>query len=406
MKILVCNAGSTSLKFKLFDMPEARVLAESRIERVGSPDRASFRFSGGGAAVEKTGVGIAGYTEGIELFLNTLLQSGALTDLSEIGRVGFKTVLAKGFYGTHELTEEVLQAMRDYMVVAPAHNGPYLEAIAAVRAFLPDTPFVGAFETAFHTTIPLERRLYGVPYEWYERYGVEKHGYHGASHAFVSAAVARARGGGTGRLISCHLGGSASLCAVLDGRSVDTSFGLSLQTGLIQSNRVGDLDSFVIPYMMSLGFSPEKIETALRTQGGLLGISGVSNDLRDIEEAMAAGNGRAKLAFDVFVTGIVRYIGSYYAELGGLDALAFAGGIGENSARLRAEVCRRIRHLGVVLDEEKNSSASESVISAEGSPVTVMIVKTDEERIVAEKAYGCQIQTRQALHAIDTDLPV
>ena len=349
-----------------------------------------FRYEAAGVIDLRDKLCVKTYSDGIALFVAALCnnKTGVLQSMDEIDRVGFKTVLAKGFYGIHELTEEVQDAMREYMVVAPAHNGPYLEAIAAVRAVLPSVPFIGAFETAFHTTVPIARKLYGVPYEWYEKYGVEKLGYHGASHSYVSETVSAMRGGATGRLISCHLGGSGSLCAILNGTSVDTSFGLSLQTGVIQSNRVGDLDSFIIPYMVSRGFTLDEVTETLKKRGGLLGISGVSNDLRDIEEAMTAGNERAKLAFDVFVTGIVRYIGAYYAELGGLDALAFAGGIGENSSLLRNAVCKATAHMGTLLDEEKNGTRGvRGIISKKDSPVTVYVVATDEEVVVAKKTF-------------------
>ena len=220
MKILICNAGSTSLKFKLWDMPALTVLAEGKVERVGS-DSAIFHYQCGDCAIDESGLSIPDYTAGIRRFLDALssCEGGAVEALTEIEAVGFKAVLAKGFYGVHFLTEEVLEGMRAYMSVAPAHNAPYLEAIVVFEKLLPGAPRVGVFETAFHRTIPMERRVFPVPYEWYERYGVMRMGYHGASHGYIAQKLAGRR-----RVISCHLGGSASLCAILDGKSVDNSF--------------------------------------------------------------------------------------------------------------------------------------------------------------------------------------
>ncbi len=395
MKVLVCNAGSTSLKFKLFAMPKEQVLAESRIERIGSSGRGIFCYDNPGKSFHETkeGLSILTYKEGIRLFLDYLLEpdSGCLSTLREIERVGFKTVLAKGYYGIHELTDEVIQGMKDYFVVAPAHNGPYLEAIEQVKSILPGAKLVGAFETAFHTTIPLHRRLYGVPYEWYETYGVQRYGYHGASHAYIADFIEQQEGT-TGRLISCHLGGSGSLCAILDGKSVDTSFGFSLQTGILHNNRVGDMDAYIIPYLLSEGKTMDEIMEGLGKQGGLLGISGVSNDLRDITEEAEKGNSRAKLALDMYCYGLIRYIGSYYAELQGLDHLVFTGGIGENSVIVRSAACTALKHMGIRLDEARNRQKigpeGYLVISEEASPVKVWAVRANEELGVARKTYS------------------
>ena len=326
MIVLVSNVGSTSLKFKLFDMPAERVLCEGRIERVGSLSDAIFSYRNlcGQHQEKLTGCCVPDYSSGIRMFLSRVTdpEVGVIADVGEVEAVGFKTVLAKGYYGVHELTDEVLDAMRAYLFVAPAHNAPYLEAIAQFRAVMPHARLVGVFETAFHTTIPLERRMYAIPYEWYERFGIMRMGYHGASHGYI-AEQAKAK-----RLISCHLGGSCSVCAILDGKSVDSSFGFSLQTGVPHANRVGDLDPYVIPFLQNEGMSEEEILAGLAKKGGLLGLSGVSNDLRAVSEAAGAGNERAALAIEVFAVSVIRYIGMYYAELGGLDKLVFTGGIG------------------------------------------------------------------------------
>lgn len=391
MKILVCNAGSTSLKFKLFNMPGDQVLAEGRVERVGSSDSAIFHFrKPDGFRIDREGLSIPTYTEGIQMFLDCLLDPGhgSLKELKELERIGFKTVLSKNYYGIHELTPEVLRGMEEYLVVAPAHNIPYLEAIRQFQKLTPDAMLVGAFETAFHQTIPLERKVYGIPWEWHEKYGIERMGYHGASHSYVSETLTELYGS-TGKTISCHLGGSGSLCAIDEGKSVDTSFGLSLQAGLIQSSRSGDMDPFIIPYLLKEGVELDEILEGLTKHGGLLGISGVSGDLRDVTAAAEQGNERAQLAIDVFCNGIVRYIGAYYAELGGLDHLVFTGGIGEHGTNVRRIVCDQLRHMGVLLDPEKNVSCTENVvISAPDSPVKIHVIPANEELGVARKTYA------------------
>ena len=394
MKVLAANVGSTSLKFKLFEMPEETALCEAKIERVGSRDKAILAYGSlvTGKHYRLEGQCIPDYTTGIRMFLEALVSGeyGVIKSAGEIDRIGFKTVLSKGFYGVHELTDAVMEGMRDYLFIAPVHNAAYLEAIGQFDSLLPDVPKIGVFETAFHTTIPTERRIYGVPYEWYEKYGLMRMGYHGASHGYI-AQESRAYGK-AGRVISCHLGGSCSVCAIEDGRSVDTSFGFSLQSGLIHANRTGDADPYMIPFLQSEGLSAEEIEDGLSKHGGLLGISGVSNDMRDLQSAAESGNERARLAVDAFVSGIIQQIGAFYAELGGLDQLVFSGGIGEHSAFVRNAVCSQLRHLGIELDEEKNSaSESVGVVSAAGSAVLVTVVPANEELGVARETAAYEL---------------
>jgi acetate kinase len=392
MKILVSNAGSTSLKFKLYEMPEEKLLCRAKVERVGSRTDSIYSFGclQNGYSFERTNQCVPTYAEGISMFLSSLTdkEHGALKDIREISAVGFKTVLAKGFYGVHELDEEVLRGMRDYLFVAPAHNGPYLETIGCFRELLPAAKLIGVFETAFHTTIPIERRMYAIPYEWYEKYGIMRMGYHGASHAYVSETLEQLYGG-TRRTVSCHLGGSCSLCAIENGKSVDTSFGFSLQTGIPHANRVGDMDPYIIPFLKNEGLSEEDILFGLSKNGGLLGVSGVSNDLRAIEKASEEGNARARLAVDVFVNSIVKYIGAFYAELGGLDNLVFTGGIGENSGAVRLRVCEAVKHLGIRFDKTENEKREGGirVVSEPGSPVRVLVIPANEEIGVARRTY-------------------
>ncbi len=388
MKVLVCNVGSTSLKFKLYDMPEAKLLAQCGVERVGSDHDAIFRYEkcGSGRKISHEKIHIPDYETGIRLFLDCLTgeEAGVIGTVTEIERVGFKATLSKGHFGIHELDEEVLQGMEDWISLAPLHNRAYLDAVSVMRGFLPEARFIGCFETAFHRDIPLERKIYGVPYEWYENYGVQRLGYHGASHGYI-ADVLNERGEEY-KAISCHLGGSCSVCAIENGRSVDTSFGMSLESGLIHANRVGDMDTSMSYFLRSEGVSDEEILQGFQKKGGLLGISGVSNDLRYVMEAAQAGNARAKLAADVFVTGIVHYIGAFAMDLGRLDYLVFTAGIGEHSAYIRSRVCEKLGLLGVKLDEDRNEK-NEEEISASGSAVRVLVIPTNEELGIARRTY-------------------
>ena len=392
MKILVCNVGSTSLKFKLYEMPEKKIYATAKVERVGSATEAIYSFTNvtTGEKIEKDHLAVPKYADGIALFLSDLLDAkqNILSDIKEISAVGFKTVLAKGYHGVFELDEKVLGAMNDYLFIAPAHNRPYLDAIGEFKAMLPDALLVGSFETAFHMTIPMERRLYAIPYEWYEKYGIQRFGFHGNSHEYTARRLTELTGKTEFKAVSCHLGGSSSLCAIKDGKSVDCSFGFTPQTGLPHAARVGDIDAYVVPFLMNEGLTMDEITTGFAKNGGLLGISGVDSDLRFIEEAANAGNERAKLAIDMLVASIVKYIGSFYAEMGGLNYITFAGGIGENSKTVRRMVCEKLACFGVKLDEEKNNAVrGECEISAADSAVKIFVVATDEEQMVATKTY-------------------
>ena len=392
VKILVSNVGSTSLKFKLFSMPEETLLCDAKVERVGSQTEAIFYYHNAltNAVIQTEKCSIVTYSEGIRRFLQCMISpdTGVLADLKELDAIGFKTVLAKGYYGIHELTDEVLRGMEDYLFVAPAHNGPYLEAISHFRKLLPNAKLVGVFETAFHTTIPLARRMYAFPYEWYEKYGIKRMGYHGASHSYVAQTLQKEHGA-TGRVISCHLGGSCSVCAIQDGKSIDNSFGFSLQTGIPHANRIGNMDPYVIPFLMNEGMELSDILAGFSKKGGLLGISGISNDLREIELAAESGSERAALAIDVFVEAVVHHIGAYFAELGGLDHLVFTGGIGENSSTVRRKICQAIRHLGVELDEEKNNERRKDkrVISTAASPADILVLPANEEIGIVRHTY-------------------
>ena len=390
MIIPLCNAGSTSLKFKLYEMPETRVLATGKVERVGSTDDAIFGYCNvtTGYKVDLVGQNIPNYKVGIEKFLSCLTQGegAVLSSVLEIERVGYKSVLSKDHYGIHEIDEGVMQGMRDFISLAPVHNSAYLSAIETVQSVLPNAKHVGVFETAFHKTIPTERKMYGIPYEWYEQYGIQRLGYHGASHGYIADVLNQERSDYAA--ISCHLGGSASICAIDSGKSVDTSFGMSLETGLIHANRVGDMDPTMIYFLKNQGLSDEQIQHGLQKKGGLLGISGVSNDLRYVMEAAKNGNERAKLAVDVFVNGIVHYIGAFFMDLGRLDYLVFTAGIGEHSADIRRMVCEKLAPIGVKLDSNANENChGAAVISAADSKVCVRVIPTDEELGIARRTF-------------------
>ena len=389
MRILICNAGSTSLKFKLYDMPTQTVLAEAKMDRVGSRSASIFSYKTAVSSFTKEGVDIPDYREGIRLFIEALTDAdtGVLQSITEVEAVGFKPVIGKGYSGVHDMDDACIQGLEDYMNIAPVHNRAYLQAIRAFKGLLPDMPMVGVFEPNFHRTIPEEARVYGIPWEWTQQYGLRKYGYHGASHRYVAETAPQL--GKAQRVISCHLGGSGSICAILDGKSINNSFGFSLQSGILHANRVGDFDPYAIVFLLKSGMTLDELTEGLVENGGIKGISGVSNDLRDIEEAAKAGNERAQLAIDTFCLGIRSYIGSYYAQLGGLDMLVFTGGIGEFSATVRKAVCAPLVHMGMKLDEAANAACkgAQALISAPGSPVKIAVIPANEELILAKEVY-------------------
>lgn len=391
MKILICNAGSTSLKFKLYEMPQCTVLSQGAVERVGSLNDAIFIYKNlvDDIEIKENDQNIPNYKTGISRFLGHLTskEDGVLNDIDEIERVGYKATLSKNHHGVHELNEEVVEGMREWLSLAKLHNTAYIETINAMREVLPNALFVGAFEPGFHRNIPLERRIYGVPYEWYAKYGVERLGYHGASHGYI-ADVLNERSPKGYKAISCHLGGSSSVCAIENGKSVDISWGMTLQSGLIHANRVGAIDGDLYEFLLHEGLSMDEIREGYMEKGGILGISGVSNDMRYVEEAALNGNERAQLAIDVFVSGIVHYIGSYYVDLGGLDYLIFTAGIGEKSPVVRKAVCEKLGVLGIELDRNKNETCrSEMNLTGKNSKVNVLVIPTDEELGIARRTF-------------------
>jgi acetate kinase len=314
---------------------------------------------------------------------------GCLKSPAELAAIGFKAVHARGITGVQRVDERVLAAMEDYADVAPAHNPPYVRAMRLLAKELPQIPLVAAFETGFHETIPAAERLYAVPLEWAEKHGVQRWGFHGASHRYIGERMTQLLRNSQARIISCHLGGSSSLCAIRAGKSVANSLGMSPQTGLPHNNRVGDFDPFALPALMrATGKSLEQLLDDLANRSGLEGLSGSGRDLRDVEAAAAAGDERAKLAIDVFVAAVRHYLGAYLLLLGGADAIVFTGGIGENSVSMRAAICANLDWFGIAIDPKVNATArAECRIDALGSRVQLWTMPTNEELIVARQAH-------------------
>ena len=361
MLILVANLGSTSFKFKVLDTDQnGKEVARGGYERIGQP-----------------GEPYANHGDVIDVILKPLPKTP--------DAIGFKAVHGGPISGAVRVDDHVIETMQQFADIAPAHNPPYIAAMKAFAAKLPDVPQVACFETAFHQTIPLSRQVYGIPWEWTEKLGIRRYGFHGASHRYIATRakelVPTAR-----KIISCHLGGSSSITAIEDGESVATSMGLTPQTGLLQNNRVGDFDTFALQKLLKQGLTVDDVLNKLGKEGGLLGISGVSNDMRDIEKAAREGNDRAKLAIDAFVEGVRHYVGAYLVALGGVDVIAFTGGIGENGIGIREAVCRNLSFAGITLDATKNTArATETKISSDDSKAQVWIIPTNEELIVARQ---------------------
>lgn len=388
MKVLVANLGSTSFKYRLYDMSDERQLARGGIERIGSAE--SHCFVEIGDDRQDLTANVPDHAVAVRTCLDQLTdpQTGCLQRASEVAAIGFKAVHGGRVSGVQRVTPDVLAAMEEMNGVAPCHNPIYIQAMRQLAEKLPEIPLVAAFETGFHSTVPDRSRLYAVPYEWAEKHNVKRWGFHGASHRYIATRIAEITGRDDLRVISCHLGGSSSLAGIRGGVSVGTSMGMSPQSGLPNNNRVGDFDVYALPGLMkATGKTLEQLLDDLATKSGLLGLSGVSTDIRDLRQASAEGNSRAQLALDVYHTDIRRYLGSLLVELGGADAIVFTGGIGENGPPTRKAVCQGLEELGIVLDDALNESSSGEVkISAAESRTEIWIVPTNEELIVARQS--------------------
>ena len=385
MKILVANLGSTSFKYRLFDMTNEQQLARGGVERIGAAESACFVEIGGERRELNTEV--PDHAVAVQQCLTQLTdpEHGCLTAAEEVAAIGFKAVHGGRVTGTQRVNADVLAAMEEMNAVAPAHNPPYIRAMRLLAEKLPEIPLVASFETGFHETIPRRLKHYAVPLEWAEKYRIKRWGFHGASHRYIATRVPQLVGRDDPRIISCHLGGSSSVCAIRDGKSAATSMGMSPQSGLPNNNRTGDFDPFALPVLMQqTGKSLEELLHELAEQSGLLGVSGASGDCRDLEAAASEGNQQAQLALDLFASSVRHYLGAYLVELGGADVIAFAGGIGEKSAAIRTAVCQNLQEFGIQLDDERNAQTrSEGKISTDESRVEVWVVETNEELIVA-----------------------
>jgi acetate kinase len=389
-KVLVANIGSTSFKFRLIDMPGEHVLAKGGAERIGA-DESPWKLEITGRAPVSGTARFADYGAAIAHF-EAALKDGVITSFRELAAVGFKPVMAKGISGTQVMDETVLGAMEALYTLFPAHNPPYVNAVRSFRKLYPDLPCIGTFETAFYDRLPEENTRFPVPLEWQDKLGIRRTGFHGASHRYVTQRIAEIKGRNDLRVISCHLGGSSSICAVRNGYAVDSSWGMTPQSGLPQSNRVGDFDVFAALYLAKdLGLGLGEVEKQLSSNAGLKGMSGLATgDIRDVAEAAAAGNANARSALAVFTQAIRGYIGRFLVTLNGADVLLFTAGIGENRVELREAVCANLDFCGLKIDSKLNAAtrATEARISTPDSKIEVWVLPTNEEIVIARNAWA------------------
>ncbi len=388
MKILSVNAGSSSLKFQMYEMPEEKVLISGVFERIGI-ENSFYTIKLNGEKIKKEVV-LSNHTDAVKILTNELLENNIVSDLSEIKAIGHRMVHGGEKYASSVLlTEDVITAVEELSDLAPLHNPANLVGVRAFKEVIPSAVAVGVFDTAFHQTMEEENFLYPVPYEWYKEYGVRKYGFHGTSHKYVSEKMASILGKEETKIITCHIGNGGSLAAVKNGKCIDTSMGFTPNAGIIMGSRSGDIDASLIPFVMKkTGMNISEIDNALNKKSGLLGISGVSSDSRDIEDGIKSGNDRCKLAQEMYVNKIVKYIAEYYVELGGADAIVFTAGVGENSITTRKQIIDKLACLGIKLDEQRNNIRAEvALISTDDSSVKVYVIPTDEEVMIARDTY-------------------
>lgn len=393
MKVLVINCGSSSLKYQVLDMTNEALLAKGLVERIG--------IKGSIINHEKTGqekfkleIPMKDHKDAIGHVLEALLDKdhGVLASMEDIGAVGHRVVHAGEKYAySVKITQDVIDALEECTDLAPLHNPPNLLGIAACKELMPNTPMVGVFDTAFHQTMNPEVFLYAIPYEYYDKYRVRRYGFHGTSHKYVAERAAEILGKDSNnfKVITCHLGNGASITAVKDGKCINTSMGFTPLEGLVMGTRSGDIDPAIISFLAEKeGISVDAVNTILNKKSGVMGISGVSSDFRDLETAAEEGNQRAELAIKVFAHRVKFYIGAYIAELNGADAIVFTAGVGENDIGMRALILQEMDHLGIRLDEQANDvRGKERIISTEDSKVKVLLVPTNEELMIARDTY-------------------
>jgi acetate kinase len=394
MKIIVLNCGSSSIKYQLFEMPSAEVVAKGLVDKIGLKG-ASIKHNMANGDVLKLEGEILDHQAGIEFVLGVLTHKeyGCVKDLNEIGAVGHRVVHAGEMYNSSvAITKEVIEALVECIDLAPLHNPPNLEGIYAISKLLPEVPQVGVFDTAYHQTMSEQAYLYGIPYSLYEKYKVRRYGFHGSSHRFVAQRAAEILGKKPEdlKIISCHLGNGASMCAIQNGKSFDTSMGMTPVEGLVMGTRSGDIDAGALLFIADKEeISIPYTSTLINKHSGMLGLSGVSSDMRDIETAAAEGNHRAKVSLDIYHYRIKKYLGSYAAAMGGVDVVIFTGGVGENGWETRQEVASGLEFMGIDFDVAKNTKlrGKEAIISKPGSKVTVMVVPTNEELVIAQDTF-------------------
>ena len=388
MKVLVLNCGSSSLKYQLIDMETENVMAKGYLEKIGLPD--SFLTHTVNGEKHKIEERVENHEQGIKLVIAQLLSEeyGVIKDLKEIDAVGHRVVHGgEKFSGSVLITDEVVEAIRECIPLAPLHNPAGIIGIEACKKALPGVPMVGVFDTAFHQTLPKKAYMYAIPYEYYEKYGIRKYGFHGTSHRFVSKRVAEVMNKPLEdlKIVACHLGQGASLCAIKGGKSIETTMGLTPLAGVPMGTRSGDIDPSIVTFLMkNENLSCDEVDTILNKKSGKLGLSGVSCDDRDIEAAAEQGNERAMLAIDSFNYQVAGNIGKLAAQMGGVDVITFAGGIGENGIDARKGICEYLEFMGVKIDDEKNNCRGKEVeISTADSKVKVYVIPTNEELMIA-----------------------
>ena len=392
MKILVLNSGSSSVKYKLIDLEgaSADVMAEGGVEKIGLPG--GFlkykREDGSKATIE---LGLTDHQGAVKSILSILTDpnEGCIKSYDEIEAVGHRVVHGgEKFSASVLIDDDVKEKIRECYDIAPLHNPANMTGIEAITALMPGVPQVGVFDTAFHQTMPAKAFMYALPYKYYTEDGVRRYGFHGTSHRYVSGKVCEFLGVSPEgkKIITCHIGNGASMAAIVDGKCVDTSMGLTPVEGLMMGTRVGAVDPGALTYLMTKhGLSAAELQNIINKESGVLGVSGVSNDMREIEAAIAEGNERARLALDMYMLRITKYIGAYAAEMGGVDIIVFTGGVGENQAGLRADVCESLGFMGVEIEKKVNAGIRgvDAVISSVNSRVTVCVIPTDEELMIA-----------------------
>ena len=399
-KIMAINAGSSSLKFQLFEMPSENVITKGLVERIGMKDSV-FTISVQDEKITDT-LNIPNHEVAVELLLEKLLQHKIINSYEEIDGVGHRVVHGGEVFSDSVLiTDEVIAELDKLSELAPLHNPANLTGIIAFKNILGDTPAVAVFDTAFHQTMPSSAYMYSLPYEYYEKYAIRRYGFHGTSHKYVSQRAAEMIGRPLEelRLISCHIGNGASITAIQDGKSVDTSMGFTPLAGVTMGTRSGDVDPALIPYIMEkTGKTADEVLDVLNKKSGILGISGLSSDLRDVESAANEGNERAALAFNIFADRIRKYIGSYAVTMGGIDGIIFTAGVGENSATMRSLILEGLEFMDIKLDEELNSiRGQDAFIHAADSSVKLMVIPTNEEVMIARDV--ASITLSQTVHA-------